>query len=317
MSDFINANPTASVAEAEAETASPAAPPDHAATHAIISCLNCGQDVPIRYCGRCGQDAHHTHRLRLKDMPHDVLHSIWHVDKGILYTLRTMVLRPGPTIRAYLAGQRVDHFRPLSLLFLITGLYALLYSVLHINMMPPRDPAVPEAAYQMQVSFNTFFMKHLTWCYLATVPAWALAARLFLRRGGYNYAECLIIAAFITAINNFISLLLLPVTYAYSGTPQVKTFSFYALLLVIGYASWAYGNLLNHTTIGWLGRLWRGFLTFMLGYVMLIVAGIVLVITLNWSSLKQSAMQQAKAKQEQQRRAAGAQSPKAAQPQPH
>lgn len=274
------------------------------AAHAASVCLNCGHAVPDRYCGHCGQDAHHTHRLTLRDMPHDVLHSIWHVDKGILYTLRTMIRRPGPTIREYLAGKRVDHFRPLSLLFFITGVYALLFSALHINMLPPRDPAMPEAVYQMQASFSAFFMKYLTWCYLATVPAWALAARLFLRRGGFNYAECLIIASFITAINNFITLLLLPVTYAYSGTPQIQTFSLYAMVLVIGYASWAYGNLLNHTTIGWLGRLWRGFLTFMLGYLMLIVVGIAVMFTLNWSSIKESVKQQAKAKQEQQRNAA-------------
>ncbi|AII53214.1 hypothetical protein N008_14670 [Hymenobacter sp. APR13] len=240
----------------------------------------------------------------MADMPHDVLHSIWHVDKGILYTLRTMVRRPGPTIREYLAGKRVDHFRPLSLLFFITGLYALLYAALHIDMMPPRDPAMPEAVYQMQASSTTFFMKYLSWFYVAMVPAWALAARLCLRRGGYNYAECLIIASFITAINNFLTLLLLPVTYAYSGTPQIQSFSLYALLLVTGYASWAYGNLLNHTTLGWLGRLWRGFLTFMLGYGMVMVVMMVAMFTSNWSSIKQSVQQQAKAKQEQQRNAA-------------
>ncbi|WBA43667.1 DUF3667 domain-containing protein [Hymenobacter canadensis] len=301
-----------SVSLPSAPVAAPHPLPSEAAHTAAHTCLNCGHAVPDRFCGRCGQDAHHTHRLTLKDMPHDVLHSIWHIDKGILYTLRTMVFRPGSTIRAYLAGQRVDHFRPLSLLFLITGVYAVLFSALHINMMPPRDPTVPEAVYQMQVSFSAFFMKYLAWCYLATVPLWALAARLFLRRGGYNYAECLIIASFITAINNFITLLLMPVTYAYSGTPQIQTFSFYALLLVIGYASWAYGNLLNHTTIGWLGRLWRGFLTFMLGYIMLIVVGVVVMFTLNWSSIKQSVKQQAKAKQEQQRNAAA---PPAARPQ--
>jgi hypothetical protein len=280
---------------------------DTSAHHAPTACLNCNTLVADRFCGHCGQDAHHTHRLTMADMPHDILHSIWHVDKGILYTLKTMIFRPGPTIRAYLAGKRVDHFRPLSLLFLITGVYAVLFSALHINMVPPRDPAMPEAVYQMQLSFSTFFMKYLAWCYLATVPAWALAARWFLRRGGYNYAECLIIASFLTAINNFITLLLMPATYVYSGTPQIQTFSFYALLLVIGYSSWAYGSLLNHTTLGWLSRLWRGFLTFMLGYIMLTVTGIVVMFALNWSSLKQSMQQQAKAKQEQQRQAAGTQ----------
>ena len=304
-----------SVAQAPALAPILAASPVSTTTHAHADaqvCLNCNYPVPDRYCGHCGQDAHHTHRLTLRDMPHDVLHSIWHVDKGILYTLKTMVRRPGFTIRAYLAGKRVDHFRPLSLLFLITGVYALLFSLLRIDMMPPKDPNMPEVVHQMQASFTTFFMKYLAWCYLATVPMWALAAHLFLRRGGYNYAECLIIASFITAINNFITLLLLPVSYVYSGTPQIQTFSFYAVLLVMGYASWAYGSLLNHTTTSRLGRLWRGFMTFMVGYVMLTIVAVVLMFTLNWSAFKASVKQQAQAKREQQRQAAGTQAPKAA-----
>ena len=98
-------------------TATP--PHQHAA-----ACLNCGHEVPDRFCGRCGQDAHHTHRLTMAHMLHDIPHSVWHVDKGILYSLRTIVTRPGATIRAYLAGQRIDHFRPLSLLLVVTGTFA-------------------------------------------------------------------------------------------------------------------------------------------------------------------------------------------------
>ncbi|TYZ06573.1 DUF3667 domain-containing protein [Hymenobacter lutimineralis] len=236
----------------------------HTSRHAAVACLNCGHPVPDRFCGKCGQDAHHTHRLTLTDMPHDILHSIWHVDKGILYTLKTMVLRPGPTIRAYLAGQRVDHFRPLSLLFMITGLYALLWAVLHIQAFPPKDPNMPEAVWQMQMTSTKFFMKYLSWCYVAMVPVWALFARWLLRRGGYNYAECLIIAAFITAMCNFFSLLYLPVMYKYSGTPQIGTVSMLFMVPVFAYTTWAYGSLLAHTGMRLFGRLWRGLLTYLL-----------------------------------------------------
>ncbi len=280
------------------ETASVGAPP---VPQAAV-CLNCSHAVPDRYCGRCGQDAHHTHRLTLKDMPHDVLHSIWHVDKGILYTLRTMVRRPGPTIRAYLAGQRADHFRPLSLLFMITGLYALLAAVLHIQMLPPRDPTVPEAVWKMQQVSTGFMMKYLSWGYVATVPVWALFARWFLRRGGYNYAECLIIAAFITAIMNFFALLYLPVTYTYSGTPQIGTASMWFMLPAFGYAIWAYSSLLKHTGMHLARRLWCGFMTYMLGYVTCILVIVITTYALNWSTFKEAMKQQ----MEQQAKAAKA-----------
>lgn len=287
MSFDYSTHPMAAVAAETPETATGAAPVSHAAL-----CLNCGHAVPDRFCGRCGQDAHHTHRLTLKDMPHDVLHSIWHVDKGILYTLKTMVLRPGPTIRAYLAGKRVDHFRPLSLLFLLTGLYALFHSVLHINMLPPRDPTMPEAVWQMQQISTSFMMKYLSWCYVAMVPVWALFARWFLRRGGYNYAECLILVAFITAILNFFSLLYLPVMYSYSGTPHIGKASVAFMLPVFGYATWAYGSLLAHTGLSLARRLWCGFMTYLLGYLACVLVIVVTTYALNWSTFKKSMKQQ-------------------------
>ncbi|HEX8658335.1 MAG TPA: DUF3667 domain-containing protein, partial [Hymenobacter sp.] len=168
--------------------------------HGPAACLNCGQAVPERFCGRCGQDAYHTHRLTMAHMLHDIPNSVWHVDKGLLYSIRTIVTRPGPTIRAYLAGQCVDHFRPLSLLLVVTGLYAFLISVFHIDLFQPRPANMPEALWQMQESLGGSLFEYLSWYYVALVPVIAAFARLFLRRGGYNYAECLVIAAFITAV---------------------------------------------------------------------------------------------------------------------
>jgi hypothetical protein len=239
----------------------------------------------------------------MADMPHDVLHSIWHVDKGILYTLRTMIRRPGATIRAYLAGQRVDHFRPLSLLFMVTGLYALLHSALHINITPPRDPNIPEAVWQMQQTSMRFMMSYLSWFYVATVPVWALFARWFLRRGGYNYAECLIIAAFITAICNFFAVLYLPVMYKFSGTPQIGTASLWFMVPVVAYTTWAYGSLLAHTTFGLARRLWCGFMTYMLGYVVSIALFTILMYALNWSTFVAAMKQQGQLQKQQARSA--------------
>ncbi|MFD2785543.1 DUF3667 domain-containing protein [Hymenobacter rubripertinctus] len=200
-------------------------------------------------------------------MLHDIPHSIWHVDKGILYTLKNMLLRPGPTIREYLAGQRKYHFPPLSLLLLVTGLYAFISSVLHIDLMPPRDPAVPEAVWQAQKSGIEFIAKYMSWVYVGLVPIIAAFARLFLRRGGYNYAECLVIAALITAVCNSLTLFFLPVSYFYSGTIYITKVGAIASLISFGYATWAYSSMLAHTGLSLAGRLIRGFLPFVLGII--------------------------------------------------
>lgn len=251
------------------------------------SCLNCSSAVPERYCSRCGQDVLHTHRLTMADMIHDIPHSIWHVDKGILYSLRTIITNPGNTIRAYLAGQRVNHFRPLSLLLIVTGTFAFVYSILHIDIVPPRDPAVSEAMYQAQKSAAEFMAKYMSWVYVALIPVIAGFARLFLRRGGYNYAECLVIAAFITAVCNAITLFSLPLMYFYSGTPAIQQLSYGVSLISFGYATWAYSSLLKHTGLSLAGRLIRGFFPFVLGIVVPSLLGGILAVALQWGALKE------------------------------
>jgi hypothetical protein len=275
--------------------------PSVAATHHHSgACLNCGHDVPDRFCGRCGQDAHHTHRLTMAHMLHDIPHSVWHVDKGIIYSLRTIVTRPGTTIRAYLAGQRVDHFRPLSLLLVVTGTFAFLSSVLHIEMLPPRDPSVSEAAYEMQKSGLEFMAKYMSWVYVALVPVIAGFARLFLRRGGYNYAECLVIAAFITSICNALTLLSIPLLYIYSGTPHMQTLSYVVMVVSYGYATWAYSTLLKHTGLSLPKRLIRGFFPFVLGVNIPIVLGTIIALVLQFDTIKANLKQQRQQTQQQQ-----------------
>ncbi|WP_177189785.1 DUF3667 domain-containing protein [Hymenobacter actinosclerus] len=223
----------------------------------------------------------------MADMLHDIPHSIWHIDKGILYTLKTMIFRPGHTIREYLAGKRIDHFRPLSLLLIITSTLALLTSVLHISAAP-REPGIPDSVWQMQEIILTVYTKYISWFHLAMVPVMALFARLFLRRGGFNYAECLIIAAFLTAILNFFALLFLPVTYTFSGTLLVLKSNLVLGALSYAYAAWAYGRMLSHTKMNWLGRLWRGFASYALGHVVSFLMLYALVFALNWSTFKKA-----------------------------
>lgn len=271
---------------------------DTSAHHAAAICLNCSAPVPNRFCGHCGQDAHHTHRLTMAHMLHEIPHSIWHVDKGIVYSIWNILTRPGTTIRSYLAGQRKYHFPPLSLLLLVTGIYAFISSALHIDLLPPRDPAVPEALWQAQKSGVEFIAKYMSWVYVGLVPVIAAFARLFLRRGGYNYAECLVIAAFITAVCNSLTLLFLPVSYIYSGTIYITKVGYMVSLLSFGYATWAYSSMLAHTGLSLAGRLLRGFFPFVLGILVPSIFVGIVAAGLKLSAIKKDVEQQQLQKQQ-------------------
>ena len=86
------------------------------------NCLNCGTEVSLNFCPKCGQKTT-IHRYSFAHfVEHDLVHGIWHLDKGILFTIKKLLLQPGHSIREFLQGKRVNYFNVITLLILIMGL---------------------------------------------------------------------------------------------------------------------------------------------------------------------------------------------------
>jgi hypothetical protein len=96
-------------------------------------CLNCDTALVGPRCHVCGQ-ARSTGRLTLQRLLHDIPHSVFHVDRGVLPTLHGLFLKPGCTINAYLDGKRARYFNPLTLMMLMAGLNTLLFSVFPLQL---------------------------------------------------------------------------------------------------------------------------------------------------------------------------------------
>ncbi|MBD2720593.1 DUF3667 domain-containing protein [Hymenobacter armeniacus] len=190
------------VAVAATEAAPPTLPAGHAhPTH----CLDCGTALTDRFCAHCGQAAA-THRITLKHLLfHDLPHSIWHVDKGLVYTFYQLLTRPGLTIRGYLAGQRTRQFRPVSYLLLLVGLSALVMSAFQLDlqhaMMAAQSTAAgapPQALMSVVMDrYLSITVKHPYLMQLVLMPLNSLVAWWLLRRAGYNYAEVLLANCFV------------------------------------------------------------------------------------------------------------------------
>lgn len=102
----------------------------------LIACKNCGNHFEGKYCNICRQSAG-IHRITWHELAHQLFHASFHADKGLVYTSKELLLRPGQTIRDYLQGKRVSHYNPLLFLILLGGLCTLLYATLHLN--PPNQ----------------------------------------------------------------------------------------------------------------------------------------------------------------------------------
>lgn len=68
-------------------------------------CLNCDKVLTDQFCSGCGQKAD-THRISFKNfISHDVLHGTFHLEKGMLFTAKQALVRPGQAALDYISGK--------------------------------------------------------------------------------------------------------------------------------------------------------------------------------------------------------------------
>lgn len=85
------------------------------------ACLNCGAVLTGRWCAACGQKRD-IRRLSLQHLVREVPHAVFHVDHGLVPTLKGLLLRPGQVVSEYLEGKRARYFNPLTLLVIASAL---------------------------------------------------------------------------------------------------------------------------------------------------------------------------------------------------
>jgi len=85
-------------------------------------CLNCETPIAGKFCSECGQKAD-THRITFKHfIMHDVLHGVWHFEKGMLFTAKEALIRPGKAALDYITGKRIRYYNVFYLILLLIGL---------------------------------------------------------------------------------------------------------------------------------------------------------------------------------------------------
>jgi hypothetical protein len=187
-----------------------------------ITCKNCSTVFKGNYCYNCGQPAH-THRLDLHSIWHDIQHGLLHIDKGIFYTITQLFTKPGHSIRGYLEGKRVKHFKPVSLVIILATVYALVNHFLKLNIVNETDTSIESSISGVNFSFSgaksevvgikEFIESHFALLQVLMLPYYALATRLAFLKSGYNYIEHLVINAFFRGQIIIITTLFLPLVY--------------------------------------------------------------------------------------------------------
>ena len=123
---------------------------------------------------------------------HDVLHGIWHFEKGMLFTAKEALLRPGKAALDYIGGKRIPYYNVFYFILLLLGLNFFLNH--YYDQLVTDFNSVSNREHHVKNSLETFLTENAKSIILLFVPFFALNSYLLFRRRKFNLSEHFIIA---------------------------------------------------------------------------------------------------------------------------
>jgi hypothetical protein len=198
-------------------------------------CANCDANLARgqEYCAVCGQKDI-SERLTLHEIARDLIHAVFHVDRSVLSLLRMLLLRPGTVALDYVRGKRKRYFGPFAFLLVVVAAASALVAFTGFHAVVTNSPNVIAA----------FLQTHVNLVMLEEVPLLAGITRLVDARGGFNFAEHLVLAAYTSGIRIlFFMVIVIPGWYLLQPNgPTAERWYYIYLLVWLVYFGFAASN---------------------------------------------------------------------------
>ena len=152
----------------------------------ITQCKNCNHQFDGNFCNQCGQKAS-VGTINFKDIFQEGWHNLTHTDTGYLQLFWDLIVRPGQTIKNYLAGQRKRYFSPFTFYIVTTSLLIL---VAHW-VFKKEDKEL-----KVYNDIGKYVAQSLNYFLLPILPVVAVLLWLFFKRNFKNLAEAFVLAIF-------------------------------------------------------------------------------------------------------------------------
>ncbi|WBV60558.1 DUF3667 domain-containing protein [Chryseobacterium camelliae] len=187
------------------------------------NCLNCSQPITTNFCGNCGQKKYK--RIDRKYIWDEVQYTFIHTNKGFLYSVKNILKNPGKTAREFIDGNRVNHYKPILLAFVLSGISAFIsYKILGMadvvvkNFQSEKYAAAANSQFMhdymsLITSYNSFIM-------LLSIPFFSFFTYLSFKKWGHNYYEHIVINSYVLSFYT-LSLIILfyPILFFLKGQP--------------------------------------------------------------------------------------------------
>lgn len=200
------------------------------------SCQNCNELITGNFCANCGQKTN-IHRYSFKHfIKHDLIHGIWNVDSGIVFTIKELFTRPGHSIREFINGKRVGYFNVVTLLIIILGVSHFVgeYSTVKLSDL------VPESSKESMNVIEEFTKKYPKLTLLLTIPFYSVFSFLWFRKSKLNLTEHFVLNSYKTVVESIFGLIFTIITVVYTSQKGLMTIYSFVLFPSLIYSFWYY-----------------------------------------------------------------------------
>lgn len=162
------------------------------------NCLNCATNIVGKYCYNCGQKSD-THRITFKHfIYHDVLHGVWHIEKGILFTAKSALFRPGKAALEYIEGKRIKYYNVFYLILILLGLIIVLsdlFDKYYFEYFNIKESQLNINSKNSEV--DKLFTDYSKLLLFSLVPVFSLNSKLIFKKLKLNFSEHLVVSGIV------------------------------------------------------------------------------------------------------------------------
>lgn len=161
----------------------------------IDTCKNCKTKITLNYCPNCGNPAK-LNKINGQYIVNEI-GSVLNFDKGILYTIRELILQPGKTVRQFIREDRNRLVKPIVFIIVCSLIYSIVQQIFnfedgYIGYSFEKESAITSIF--EWVSKNYGYSNILMGIFIAF---WI---RIFFKKYSYNFYEILILLCFVMGI---------------------------------------------------------------------------------------------------------------------
>lgn len=185
------------------------------------SCQNCNGIIAESFCGNCGQKKYK--RIDRKYLWDEIQYTLLHTNKGFLYSVKNTLKNPGKTAKDFIDGNRVNHYKPILLVFVLSGLSTFIsHKILNFNEMMGAffsEKLVNAKAISDVMAFMSSYNSILM---LLLIPFFSVTTKIAFRKWGNNYYEHVVMNAYILSYYTLVCIILVyPIMFFFKHSVTV------------------------------------------------------------------------------------------------